>query len=307
MSTTEPRFPLLLALAVTLCLAWQEAPTDSNQGDLGQPELPAVGREVPRGEYKSPYSLKFSVPETELLFDRNEERGRVDQQSSVPHDRWDSEEVRKRWGSWGPPARRFTLPERVREWPADRQRERVVATAARYIGHDYQHHHIPDWDPPKDWPWKKCCTGHNGPGIDCSNFSSWNYNWSLGIHMTSAIGAQSKVTKVQQGERELPVHRIERPAEGYKALCAALRTGDLLYITGKPGGDVTHVIMWVGACGVAPDGSPLVIDSTGSGHKDSNGVAIPSGVRLRPFTEDSWYFKCFSHAHRLVPDSASSR
>jgi cell wall-associated NlpC family hydrolase len=281
----------------------EPVPAEEGEGDDGAQELPAAGRIVPRGEYRSPYSLKFSVAVNELLFDRDEPRGKVDQQSSIPRDRWDSAETRRRWGAWGPPARKFDCPERVREWSAQKKRERVLATAARHIGRDYQHHHIPDWNPPKDWPWKQCCTGHNSPGIDCSNFSSWNYNWALGMHMSSAIGAQSKVTRAQQGGRDIPVHRIERPS-GFKELCAALKTGDLLFIKGKADGNVTHVIMWVGACGVAPDGAALVIDSTGSGHKDSNGVAIPSGVHLRPFTEDSWYFRCFSHAHRMIADEA---
>lgn len=284
------------------------------EGDDGAPELPSAGTEVPRGEYRSPYSLRFSVPVEELLFDRHEPRGRVEEQSSIPRDRWDSEEVRRRYGAWGPPARRFECPERVREWSADKKRERVLATAARHIGMNYQHHHIPGWNPPEGWPWKTCCTGHNGPGLDCSNFSSWNYNWALGIHMTSAIGAQSQLRAAQAGDREIPVKRIERPARAdgealdaadqraYEALCRTLRTGDLLYIKSRPDGKVSHVIMWVGSCGVSPDGAPLVIDSTGSGHKDSNGIAIPSGVHLRPFTPDSWYFRCFSHAHRLIDD-----
>ncbi len=55
---------------------------------------------------------------------------------------------------------------------------------------------------------------------------------------------------------------------------------------------------------VSPDGTPLVLDSTGTGHKDANGVAIPDGVHLRPFTADSWYFKSMSHALRYLQGEA---
>ena len=45
-----------------------------------------------------------------------------------------------------------------------------------------------------------------------------------------------------------------------------------------------------------------VIDSTGSGHKDSQGNTIPDGVQIRPFTRDSWYWQDFDHAHRIVTE-----
>ena len=44
------------------------------------------------------------------------------------------------------------------EW----KRERLVASGARFLGYEYQHHHIFDWDPPAGWPWNSCCTGHQG-------------------------------------------------------------------------------------------------------------------------------------------------
>ena len=39
------------------------------------------------------------------------------------------------------------------------RRQRVIAVALRYRGYGYQHHHIPDWDPPPEWPWKPTCAG----------------------------------------------------------------------------------------------------------------------------------------------------
>lgn len=272
----------------------------------GAPPLPRRGREVPRDEYRSPYQWSFRTPLDEILFDRDTERGDPRNESSIPYSEWYSERVLRRHGGWGPPRRRFTCPRRVHEWSAEKKRERVVASAMLHVGRDYQHHYIPDWDPPRDWKWNRTGTEpqHQSRGIDCSTFSSWNYDWALGLNFSSAILAQSRIERARlhvEGEepREVPVQRIARP-ERYADLLRQLRAGDLLYIKHNPESDVGHVIMWTGAYATSPDGTPLVIDSTGGGHVDSNGVAIPAGVQLRPFTEDSWYWRSFAHAIRII-------
>jgi hypothetical protein len=99
----------------------------------------------------------------------------------------------------------------------------------------------------------------------------------------------------------ISVRVIELPPE-YDERRRTLRTGDLLYIRGREDGPVTHVVIWVGAIGIAPSGAPLVIDSHGSGVEDDEGRPIPCGVRLRPFREHSWYHRCASHAHRIFHD-----
>lgn len=109
------------------------------------------------GPYESPYKLTFRVPRRELLFDAGGPRGAAAAESSLPSGEWYGPRARKEFGSWGPPARRFDCPPGVWDKPAEWRRERVVAAAARFIGYEYQHHHIPDWDPPDDWPWKQCC------------------------------------------------------------------------------------------------------------------------------------------------------
>jgi hypothetical protein len=58
----------------------------------------------------------------------------------------------------------------------------------------------------------------------------------------------------------------------------------------------------VGKIGVSPDGMPLILDSTGSGAKDANGVTIPDGVHLRAFKRSVWYFTQASHALRIIPE-----
>jgi type II secretory pathway pseudopilin PulG len=233
----------------------QGGETEGEQrGDTGESEEvdEATDAKPQKGDYKSPYSLKFKYPIEQLLFDRHSERGSVAFQSSTPEREWYSEAVRKKSGGWGVEPRKFDCPPEVREKPADWKRERIIAGASRFIGYDYQHHHIPDWDPPKDWKWNKCCAGHQSKGVDCSNFSGWNYNWGLGIHLNTAIRTQAQQASVK-GER-----------------------------------------------GQSPDGTPLIMDSTGGKIKDCEGHAIPCGIHLRPFKKGSWYHKSFSHAHRWV-------
>lgn len=306
--------PLLLivastALALVLARACQDGQTAGDTG-FSEQMREAEGAAPYEGEYRSPYRLTFHVPREELLFDveSRELRSRIEHESSVPERDWYSEESRSRWGAWGVPPRRFECPPRVHEKPAAWKRERVVAAAARFIGYEYQHHHVPDWDPPRDWPWIKCCAGHNGKGVDCSNFSGWNYNWALGIHLNTDITVQAERMEAEyttyDGRGSVRAQVIARPEgnpdEWYDRLCKELLPGDLLYIKGTEDGKVTHVIMWVGDCGVSPDGTPLVIDSTGGEVKDSNGHKIPCGIHLRPFRKGSWYHRCFGHAHRWV-------
>ncbi len=106
--------------------------------------------------------------------------------------------------------------------------------------------------------------------------------------------------------RTTKVARIERPAT-HADFMTTLKTGDLLFIRGKEGGEVTHVVLWVGSLGQSKSGVPLILDSTGEGRKDENGIDIPDGVQLRAFTPTSWYFRCASHALRLIPDGDAKR
>lgn len=92
-------------------------------------------------------------------------------------------------------------------------RDRLVSVAKMYVGLNYQHHHVPTWNPqllnPQqvqafiqrvendqiryiddtgDQVYKRQLTS---PGIDCSNFTSWIYNIALGIQFTSGIEEQA--------------------------------------------------------------------------------------------------------------------
>ena len=283
----------------------QQGPGEGDGGESEQVDE-ASDAKAYEGPYRSPYALRFSVPEQELLFDARGPRGAAGAQSSVPEREWYSEETRRKWGGWGVPARMFDCPPQVHEKPAEWRRQRVVAAASRYIGYEYQHHHVPDWNPPQGWPWNHCCAGKQGKGVDCSNFSGWNFNWALGIHLNTDIHKQAAEATAKSAHGEARAEVIKRPegnpAEWYDRLVKTLKPGDLLYIRDNKQTKVTHVIMWIGECGTSPDGTPLVMDSTGGKIKDCNGHAIRCGIHLRPFKKGSWYHTSFDHAHRWVAD-----
>lgn len=217
-----------------------------------------------------------------------EPRASVEQQSfEPPFARWSDPSAYGRGASWGP---------RARTWPAPSvppgvdpltwRRERLLAVARRYLGYDYQHHHIPDWLPPPDWPSR---TERRSRGLDCSNFTSWVYNFGLGVRITSNVRKQAEIEGL----------RLEGD---YATLRRTLETGDLLFMRGQDG--ISHVVMWVGAAGQPAD-EPLVVDSTSNVRTDSRGTRIPAGIHLRPFREGSWYHRSFSHALRLVHGPAA--
>lgn len=261
------------------------------------------GSALPQEGYQSPYRVEFSFPPEELNApDNYPPRNNPREESSTPYDDWYSMRTRKKFGAWGPQSRRYPPIANYDQAPAAWKRQRVLAVAVRWIGLPYQHHHIPDWDPPPSWPWKKVAYGRNSKGVDCSDFTSWLYNYGLGIKLNTGIKQQAMDTKIPHpGDDGFTEARVIRDDNGYDTLIHELKTGDLLYIKNNQG-ELAHVIMWVGSHGISPDGAPLIIDCTGSNHYDCNGVQIPIGVRLRPFLKDSWYYRSFSHAHRLIKD-----
>jgi|LakMenEpi03Aug12_release.lakeMendotaPanAssembly.Ray.scaffolds.fasta_scaffold171133_2 hypothetical protein len=285
--TATKSMRLVMLLTATSILMMCTAPVKSM--DTVNPE-----------SYKSPYQVQFKFPLAELMApDQVPPRNDKRLEASVPYEEWNSRRVRKEFGKWGPGQRQYPTLENENRIPAEWKRERILAVAVSYIGLSYQHHHIPEWIPPAKSSNREC-----KKGLDCSNFSAWVYNYGLGIKPNSAIEKQAEQREIRSddGLRAVQAETINNDNGDYDSLVHKLKTADLLYIRGRNQDKVTHVIMWVGDCGRAPDGTPLVIDSTGPEHKDSNGNTIPGGVQLRPFTKNSWYFKCFDHAHRLIHD-----
>jgi len=271
----------------------------------------------PPSAYSSPYSVNFTCTLEQLTTDFDESpRSQIEEESFQPPfaDWYKKDKYPESQRPWGPLARVYPAPTVPAGCdPLVWRRERVVASALRRVGTHYQHHHIPDWNPaPHNWPdWKKVSLGHNGPGIDCSNFSSWNYNFGLGIKLETAVSTQASTLTFQEpGGGATQIQVVSQVPNSdpidYQELIKTLETGDLLYIRGmsadKPGENISHVIMWVGDIGVNPEGIPLIIDSHDNQPPvlDANGVTIPAGVHLRPFREKSWYHTAFDHAHRLV-------
>ena len=284
----------------------ERAAQQVGEGEPGEGEEmnDTAGAKAYDGPYRSPYTLHLKYPIEQLLFDARTPRGSAGEESNVPEKEWYSEETRKKYGAWGVTVRQFDCPPEVREKPADWKRERLIAAASRFIGYEYQHHHVPDWNPPQGWPWNKCCAGKQGKGVDCSNFSGWNYNWALGIHLNTDIHRQGAETAAKSAHGEARAQVIKRPEgdadQWYDELCRTLKPGDLLYIGDKSRDKVVHVIMWMGECADGPDHTPLIMDSTGGKTKDCEGHLIPCGIHLRPFAKGSWYHQRFMHAHRWI-------
>lgn len=252
-------------------------------------------QDAPPQPYRSPDALRFSCPQADLAagFDAapwNDPQA----EAAEPFAAWEAAHAGARGAAWGPPARTYPAPRLPRQDLAY-LRERVIFVAALHIGLAYQHHHLPSWSPPAGWPWIAVKAGANGPGLDCSNFSAFVFNYALGLRLPTAIGAQGVQLSLQGpgGGGCQPVARLQRAH--YDALLAALQPADLLYFQDRHG-RIRHTAFWIGALA----GRPLILDCTDLRHPDGHGAVVPTGVHLRPFDESGWYWRHFSHAHRLI-------
>jgi cell wall-associated NlpC family hydrolase len=258
-----------------------------------------------RASYKSPYSIKLSFDVKDLVGDLYQgKRADPKQQSSADYKDWYDAANQRRWTYWGPPSRHYPAPAGLNEKKAQWKRERVIAAGMTMVGKGYQHHHIPDWDPPAEWPSEPNKKRPVAKGLDCSNFVAFAYNLALGFKLPSAVGTLGAMTEAPgPGEgKTTPVQRIELPTD-YAAVPKLLRTGDILCMKNKDG-DITHAVLWVGDMGKSPKDEPLVLDSTGDSGIDANGTQIPDGIYLRAFRTTGFYFKQASHAIRVIPDDA---
>ena len=265
----------------------------------------AQGQAPDRSLYRSPYSIVLSFDERELMSDFiTGKRGDPKTQSSADFKDWYAEVNKRRWSYWGPPAKHYPAllgqDTRKAQW----KRERIMAVGMTMVGRGYQHHHIPDWDPPADWPTQPDLKRPVAKGLDCSNFVSFAYNQAFGLKLPSAIGTLGDMKNATgPGEgHSTPVQRIEVPKD-YQSFGKILRTGDILFMKGNDG-SITHSVLWVGDIGKSPDRLPLILDSTGDSGVDSNGNRIPDGIYLRAFRNNGFYFKQVSHAIRVIPDDA---
>ncbi len=163
---------------------------------------------------------------------------------------------------WGPRSQQYpkiTFP--VSLDPQTFAQSRALASALHCVGLPYQHHHIPAFD-------ARLCTAQPdslrvGPGLDCSNFSAWVYNYGFGLIFTSHIVAQAADSAAG------PLIQKNAP----------LLPGDILFFKGNPTDTIiTH-------CGIFVD-SGHIIDSHNT------------GVYLRSYSSTRWPGNSFGHARR---------
>ncbi|MFO0821663.1 MAG: NlpC/P60 family protein [Gemmataceae bacterium] len=273
------RLPGLALLGLTLCLP------------------PLLADDPKSAAYKSPYSIKYSFTLKELVGDLSGPRGDPHLQSEIPFREWYTPATLKQLSSWGPPARHYPEPEGIAHKSREWKQQRVIAVAMRFEGYNYRHHHIPDWVPPETAA--KKMGDHAGKGLDCSNFTAFVYNMGFGIKPNSDVKKQSEEREFAlPGEkRQHRVQFIKKP-DTFKGFVDTLQTGDLVFIKNTKG-EISHVVLWVGSIGQAPDHVPLILDSHGDSVKDSEGNHIPNGIHLRPFHEKSWYHHSASHVLRV--------
>jgi cell wall-associated NlpC family hydrolase/predicted esterase len=160
-------------------------------------------------------------------------------QTDTPKSQWDTK--------WGPAAKTYPelkIPECVKD-PVAFQRQRIVAAAKKFVDLPYMHKHIPA-----------------AGGLDCSNFTSWVYNYSMGIRFPSAVGNQGESAGRRLGPDE------------------KLQPGDLLFQTNVEGDSVAHSVIYIG--------EGKLID------------AEKGKVAIRDFA--NWYKTRFSHARRIIED-----
>ncbi len=188
------------------------------------------------------------------------------------------------------------LSKRSAQW----KRERVIAAGMKFFGYPYQHHHIPEWEPPR-------AANKGTKGVDCSNFAAFIYNFALGIQIPSGIGKLGGITQASGpgSGHTTPVERIELPKD-LASYAKVLRTGDLLIMKSNTG-YAKHVVLWVGDMGKSPDKHNLILDSSGNIAGDANGQAVPNGIYLRAIWQGNWYFGQASRALRVIADDSPAR
>lgn len=189
-------------------------------------------------------------------------------QSETPRSEWYT--ARMLNSLWGPmPARYPGIEDTIESLPQGTdilawKRDRVIALAKHYIGLPYRHHHIPAWSPSlPDHP------KYNGPGLDCSNFTAWVYNFGFGIQLNSDVAKQAAM----QPRPGFAVHpgMLRISAEG------PFYPGDILYIANPNKTAIVYSVLFI------DDGH--IIDST------------DGQVAVRHFT--GWYRRQLSHAIRV--------
>ncbi len=257
--------------------------------------------------YMSPYRMAQFLPIPDLESDFAARDAAL--VTMPPREQWNKKaSYPSGRASWGPRAEQYGAPDFLQWQDPEWQRQRVADVAASYIDTQYQHHHILDWTPMQSWSMGSSSDtirlGHQSRGIDAPNFISWVYNFGLGISIPDDIRFQSKMTAATQPDKtgsQVTVlsNVFARPTFAW--LVSQLKMGDLIFVSDmRDRNEAAHVAMWIGQDSVS--GDYLVIDSYPRVGilKDASGNFIPSGVQLRPFRENSMYYRNFHSAVRII-------
>jgi hypothetical protein len=209
---------------------------------------------------------------------------------------------------WGPKANQFPGIKNPKSTDPAWLRRLIIAVAARYINTQYQHHYLIKWDPPQTWPMNPVLPvrlGHQSQGTDSSNFTSWVYNFGLGVEFTGFMVKQARMSSVRMADCysvkvKTITGKLFKP--DFNKLTGKLKMGDLIYISSGKEETADHVVIWIGKD--PQTGEWLVIDSYDmvSNSIDSAGNYIPTGVQIRAFRKNSWYYKGFITALRIIQD-----
>lgn len=228
--------------------------------------------------------------------------------------------------------------------------QRLISTALTSMAINYQHHYSPLWYSALSWTNEQTPTpqlsylttpeGRQTQGLDCSNFSSWNYNLAFGMRLDSSVSEQAQITSVDvdwltgesttlQADVVKTAKDIYRDPSGASRskdqvisyLNSILEPGDLLYIAGTAvdkdpdaatPAEAKHVITWLNDNAssdplrfveLVGDPSPkkaFIIDSTGSESSNELGQSYPNGVQIRQFDEQAWYVNNVISVHRWL-------
>lgn len=253
------RLAITLTAALTACFAFLLFTTGTRAQSLSSstPPTPTAWSPSCKASLTADFRARDALPQT-----------------AVPVSQWNALSI----GFWGPEAAVYpTVGALAGCDPTYWQQQRILAVIDKLVAMDlnYCHHHIPAWSAPPVFQRDAYCspakqTQPRWQGLDCSNFTSWVYNYGLGgTRLTGAIRPQSGQSVNPQPQWPNAAASTNRSTAGTlvtdeggayvsvgskntEANLTNLLPGDMLYIMGDyPLGSgtpttVTHVVLWTG-------------------------------------------------------------
>jgi hypothetical protein len=225
--------------------------------------------------------------------------------------------------------------------------QRLISVAMAGMAINYQHHYSPFWYGPQSWVDGKPTVQvdyltspelRQTQGIDCTNFTSWNYNDAFGFWINSDTADQAKETEVEvdwlTGDTTLQAEVVTTATEIYAPTSAGsppdkrtvierlnrhLRPGDLLYLNPSPVNEnpkdatpenASHGITWINdnssTDGLIFVSLPSSSNSTAGG--STAGSSAGGSPTQRPaFIIDSTGSESFDFQHQYYPNGVQIR